>query len=188
LRLLLSCFAFIIVFAASAQPALPLTKLNISAGLVLPVYNNRPFSTYQNNTGAQLQVGANLLKGEVLLTASSFNNKNSLLTEYRSVLFSVGYALNIPIVKNTWLKPFLGFGAHYMMFEQNTLNTNNLRESELMYQAGVAIQTKLYKKLHVQIGSFYSSTQTFHKQHQLFLQSGLMYYFDTPKKLQYLIN
>lgn len=188
MRLLLSFCAFVIVIAASAQPVLPLTKLNVSAGAVAPVYNNRPFNTYQNQPGVQIQLGANLNKGELLLTASTFNNKNELLTEYRSVLFSVGYALNIPVVKNTWLKPFLGFGAHYMMFEQNTLNTNNLRESELMYQAGLAIQTKLYKKLHFQVGSFYSGTQTFHKQHQLFLQSGLMYYFNTPKKLQYIIN
>lgn len=188
MRLLLTYFTFIIVIAASAQPALPLTKLNVSAGAVIPVYNNSPFNKYQNNTGAQLQVGANLLKGELLLTASTFNNKNELLTEYRSVLFSVGYALNMPIINNVWLKPFLGFGAHYMMFEKNTSNTNNLRESELMYQAGLAIQTKLYKKLHFQVGSFYSSTQTFHRQHQIFIQAGLMYYFNTPKKLQYIIN
>lgn len=185
---LLALFGWTIVIAAYAQPALPLTKLNVSAGAVIPIYNNSPFNKYQNNSGVQLQIGANLLKGELLLTTSTFNNKNELLTEYRSVLFSVGYALNIPVVKNTWLKPFLGFGAHYMMFEQNTLNTNNLRESELMYQAGISVQTKLYKKLHVQLGSLYSSTQTFHKQHQLFLQSGLMFYFDTPKKLQHLIN
>lgn len=188
MRLLLSFCAFVIVIAASAQPVLPLTKLNVSAGAVAPVYNNRPFNTYQNQPGVQIQLGANLNKGELLLTASTFNNKNELLTEYRSVLFSVGYALNIPLIKNIWLKPVLGFGAHYMMFEQNTLNTNNLRESELMYQAGLAVQTKLYKKLHFQVGSFYSSTQTFHRQHQIFIQAGLMYYFDTPKKLQYIIN
>lgn len=188
MKQLLALFCWAIVLKAWAQPALPLTKLNVSAGVILPVYNNSPFSTYQNKTGAQLQVGANLLKGEVLLTASTFNNKNELLTEYRSVLFSVGYALNMPIINNVWLKPFLGFGAHYMMFEKNSVNTNNLRESELMYQAGVSIQTKLYKKSHLQIGSFYSSTQTFHKQHQIFMQAGLMYYFNTPQKIQYLIN
>jgi len=187
-RLLLSFCAFVSVITAIAQPASPLTKLNVSAGVVFPILNNSPFNKYHNSTGIQMQVGANLLKGELLLTTSTFNNQNELLTEYRSVLFSVGYALNIPIIKNIWLKPYLGFGAHYMMFEQNTSNTNNLRESELMYQAGLAVQTKLYKKLHIQAGSFYSGTQTFHKQHQLFLQSGLMYYFNTPKKLQYIIN
>lgn len=190
MKQLLALILWALLITAWAQPALPLTKLNVSAAAVIPIYNNSPFNIYQNNTGVQLQVGANFLKGEVLLTASTFNNKNELLTEYRSVLFSVGYALNIPIVKNNWLKPFLGFGSHYMMFEQNTTksNTNNLRESELMYQVGISIQTKLYKKLNIQIGSLYGITQTYHKQHQLFLQTGLMFYFETPRKLQHLIN
>jgi hypothetical protein len=188
LKQLLTFFAFAGVFNTWAQTVLPLTKLNFSAGVVVPVYNNHPFNTYQNHTGVKIELGANLLKGEVMLNAASFNNTNADLTEYRSVLISVGYAINIPLIKNVWIKPYLGFGAHHMMFEQNSANTNNLRESELMYQAGLAIQTKLYKKIHFQAGTIYSGTQTFHKQHQLFLQSGLMYYFNTPKKLQYLIN
>jgi hypothetical protein len=186
-QLLPLCFLF---FSLNtwAQVVLPLTKLNISASVVMPLFSNKPFSAYTQNTGAQVQVGANLYKGEVVLTAATFTNKNPLLTEYQSLLFSVGYALNIPLTKNVWVKPHAGFGAHYMMFEQNSSNTNNLRESELMYQIGLALQTKLYKKLHLQVGSFYSSTQTYHKQHQLFFQSGLMYYFNTPKNIQYLIN
>ncbi len=171
-----------------AQSALPLTKLNVSASVVMPLFNNKPFSAYSQNTGSQVQVGANLYEGEIVLSAATFANKNLLLTEYQSLLFSVGYAFNIPLTKNLWLKPHAAFGAHYMMFEQNSSNTNNLRESELMYQLGLALQTKLYKKLHLQVGSFYSSTQTYHKQHQLFFQSGLMYYFNTPKNIQYLIN
>ncbi len=188
MKLLLPLFILVITFNTKAQSVLPLSKLNVFAAVVSPIYNNKPFNKYQNNTGIQVHVGANLLKGEMLLTGTTFNNKSHTLTEYRSVLLSVGYALNIPLVKNVWIKPYVGFGVHYMMFEQNTSNTNNLRESELMYQTGISLQTKLYQKVHMQVGSFYSSTQTFRKQHQIFLQAGLMYYFDTPKKLQHFIN
>lgn len=171
-----------------AQQMLPLTKLNVSTSVVLPLYNNKPFSEYKTSTGLQIQLGANLDKGEVLLTATTFTNKNQALTEYQSLLFTLGYILNIPIRKNVWLKPYAAFGANYMMFEHNKYNTKNLRESELIYQLGLAFQIKLHKKLHFQAGSFYTSTQTFYKQHQLFFQSGLLYYFNTPKAIQYLIN
>lgn len=171
-----------------AQQMLPLTKLNVSTSVVLPLYNNKPFSEYKTSTGLQIQLGANLDKGEVLLTATTFTNKNQALTEYQSLLFTLGYILNIPIRKNVWLKPYAAFGANYMMFEHNKYNTKNLRESELIYQLGLAFQIKLHKKLHLQAGSFYTSTQTFYKQHQLFFQSGLLYYFNTPKAIQYLIN
>ncbi len=173
---------------ANAQQVLPLTKLNVSTAIVLPLYNNKPFSEYVTSTGVQLQLGANLYKGEVLLTATTFSNKNSSLTEYQSLLFTVGYLFNIPIRKNMWFKPYAAFGANYMMFEKNTNNINNLRESELIYQLGLAFQIKLLKKLHFQAGSFYVGTQTFHKQHQLFFQSGLLYYFNTPKAIQNFIN
>ncbi len=188
MKQILLFFAAFFCIHAKAQQILPLTKLNVSTSVVLPLYNNMPFSEYKTSTGLQIQLGANLYKGEVLLTATTFTNKNPTLTEYQSLLFTVGYLLNIPIRKNVWLKPNAAFGANYMMFEHNKYNTKNLRESELIYQLGLAFQIKLHKKLHLQAGSFYASTQTFHKQHQLFFQSGLLYYFNTPKAIQYLIN
>lgn len=188
MKLVLLFFAAFFCIHAEAQQILPLTKLNVSTSVVLPLYNNKPFSEYKTSTGLQIQLGANLDKGEVLLTATTFTNKNQALTEYQSLLFTLGYLLNIPIRKNVWLKPYAGFGANYMMFEHNKYNTKNLRESELIYQLGLAFQIKLHKKLHLQAGSFYTSTQTFYKQHQLFFQSGLLYYFNTPKAIQYLIN
>jgi hypothetical protein len=188
LRLVLLFWASFFCFFAQGQQVLPLTKINISTSVVLSLYNNEPFSEYTTSKGVQLQLGANLHKGDVLLTATTFTNTNPALTEYQSLLFTVGYLFNIPIRKNVWLKPHAAFGANYMMFEQNTNNVNNLRESELIYQLGLAFQIKLHKKLHLQAGSFYASTQTFHKQHQLFFQSGLMYYFNTPKAIQHFIN
>ena len=181
-------FAAFFSLYTEAQQVLPLTKLNVSTSIVLPLYNNKPFSVYVTSTGLQLQLGANLYKGDVLLTATTFTNKTPVLSEYQSLLFTVGYLFNIPIRKNVWLKPCAAFGANYMIFEQNTNNINNLRESELIYQLGLALQIKLYKTLHLQSGSFYIGTQTFHKQHQLFFQSGLIYYFNTPKAFQHFIN
>jgi len=188
LKQLLLFLTNLICIHAAAQQIPPLTKLNVLTSVVLPLYNNNPFAEYTTSTGLQLQLGANLYKGDVLLTATTFTNANPALTEYQSLLFTVGYLINIPIRKNVWLKPHAAFGANYMMFEQNTNNTKNLRESELVYQLGLAFQIKLHKKIHLQAGSFYANTQTFHKQHQLFFQSGLMYYFNTPKAIQQFIN
>lgn len=189
MKQLLTSLTLLCALGTYAQTVLPLSKLNASASFVHSVYNNTPYNNYKNSSGIKFQVGTNILNGEVFIAGTTFKNTHPTFTNYQTGLFTFGYAYNLPIIKNIWLKPHAGFGVNYMMFEQSSnTNSSNLRESELMYELGIAIQAKIYKKLQVKLGTTYNITQTYYKQQQVFLQAGLIYYFDSPKWIKSFIN
>lgn len=189
MKKLITSLTLLCTLSVNAQTVLPLSKLNFSTSFVHSVYNNTPYNNYKNSSGIKFQVGANILNGEVFISGTTFKNTHPTFTNYQTGILTFGYAYNLPIIKNIWLKPHAGFGVNYMVFEQtSTTNTSNLNESELMYELGLAVQTKLYKKLQLQLGTTYNITQTYYKQHQVFLQAGLIYYFDSPKWIKSFID
>lgn len=175
-----------------AQKAEPLSKLHIQAGVSSPFFVSRPYTYFSVNPAAfRLQTGGNLLKGELFLAIERNNCKSDSLPDFTSTLLTLGYSLNIPLHKRVWIKPAVAFGNHYMQFRNaKHLHESRLHrnESEIIIEAFVSLQAKVYKKLHASLGIRAQRTLLYHNFDVANATFALSYYFDTPKVLKKIID
>lgn len=167
-----------------AQQA-PLSRLHVQADAVAPLYVSYPFDYFKPvGIAPRLLFGANYFNGEITLGVT-FNRFNSdTMPYFHSTLFVLGYRYNFPLGKNAWLKPGAGFGNHHMRFGNVKGNKAHINESELLLEASLALQLRLYRQLHVSGSAVFQRTMLHHRFDQLSTCLSLLYYFDSPAILK----
>ena len=166
-----------------AQNLAHFSRWQLSTGVSRVISQNEPYTDNHPSMGGFIKLASQVGKQHVYGLVSGHQYMSNW-ANFNALRFTVGYQHLLTPSYKYKVAPFAGIGNQYLMFTDTKgvgLNKAYKHESELTYEIGLNLQLVLNKRFALLTQGVYAYTYSYQRQHQLFVQGGLVYLFKAPE-------
>lgn len=170
--------------ASSAQKASPFSVGAIQLEAIQQVYHSSSFQQSTAQPGLRINTSFNLSKAGIYIAATLFKQQHSLLQNYYTHRYTLGFNVKLHPLKKLVILPNVGAGTHFNAFSK-PFHANEHHQVIPMVESGVKLLTPLSTKWMMGISAYYQCSFTQPRQHSVLAAIGIQYQFNLNNAVKY---